>query len=57
MKRYTILVFNIIIILAVSSAVWAATALEKDMVALDKIYMAAAVQLPTRMTSICRKTP
>ncbi len=41
MKKYIIFVLNFIIILAVSSAVLAATALEKDMVALDKIYIAA----------------
>jgi hypothetical protein len=41
MKKCLIFVFNFIIILAVSSNVLAATALEKDMVALDKIYIAA----------------
>jgi hypothetical protein len=41
MKKYTIFVFTFIIILAVSSTVLAAIALDKDMVALDKIYIAA----------------
>ena len=41
MKKFIIFVFNFIMILMVSSVVLAATVLEKDTVALDKIYIVA----------------